>query len=221
MRKTVIILLVATLALLTSCTESDKVYKIGVAQCSKGPWREKVNKEMLAAQHLYEHDVKVSIANSVDDPALQARQIDSLARTGINLMVVAPYEDIQIINDAIARVLKAGIPVISFDRKTSADYTAFIGGNNVEAGLIVGQYIASIVRGERSEVRDQKALVMEITGLLSSTPALERHRGFEEAMKALPEVEYICQKSDWSSDSACYYATQRPKTIGLHLHLLP
>lgn len=198
-------LVVLTLA---ACTESDKVYKIGVAQCSKGPWREKVNKEMLAAQHLYEHDVKVSIANSVDDPALQARQIDSLARTGIDLMVVAPYEDIQIINDAIARVLKAGIPVVSFDRKTSADYTAFIGGNNVEAGLIVGQYIASIVRGERSEVRDQKALVMEITGLLSSTPALERHRGFEEAMKALPEVEYICQKSDWSSDSACYYATQ-------------
>ena len=198
-------LVVLTLA---ACTESDKVYKIGVAQCSKGPWREKVNNEMLAAQHLYEHDVKVSIANSVDDPALQARQIDSLARTGIDLMVVAPYEDIQIINDAIARVLKAGIPVVSFDRKTSADYTAFIGGNNVEAGLIVGQYIASIVRGERSEVRDQKALVMEITGLLSSTPALERHRGFEEAMKALPEVEYICQKSDWSSDSACYYATQ-------------
>ena len=27
-------------------------------------------------------------------------------------------------------------------------------------------------------------------------------------MKALHEVEYICRKSDWSSDSACYYATQ-------------
>ena len=98
--------------LLASCTEK-KVYKIGVAQCSKGPWREKVNREMLAAQHLYEHDVKVSIASSVDDPELQARLIDSLAHTDIDLMVVAPYEDIQIINDAIARVLKAGIPVVS------------------------------------------------------------------------------------------------------------
>ena len=29
--------------LLASCTEK-KVYKIGVAQCSKGPWREKVNR---------------------------------------------------------------------------------------------------------------------------------------------------------------------------------
>ena len=164
---------------------------------------------MLAAQHLYEHDVRVTIANSIDDPELQARQIDSLAKAGIDLMVVAPYEDIQIINDAIARVLKAGIPVVSFDRKTSADYTAFIGGNNVEAGLIVGQYIASISK-------DTKPLVMEITGLLSSTPALERHIGFEKAMKAFPEAEYICRKSDWSSDSACYYATQLIDSLRKH-----
>lgn len=200
MRK-IVIIIIAIITVLTSCSDNESLYKIGVAQCSKGPWREKVNKEMLAAQHLYEHDVKVTIANSVDDPELQARQIDSLAKTGIDLMVVAPYEDIQIINDAIARVLKAGIPVVSFDRKTSADYTAFIGGNNVEAGLIVGQYIASVSRGERP-------LIMEITGLLSSTPALERHIGFEKAMKAFPEAEYICRKSDWSSDSSCYYATQ-------------
>lgn len=148
MRKT-IILIITLIALLTSCSDSENIYKIGVAQCSKGRWREKVNQEMLAAQHLYEHDVKVNIANAIDDPELQARQIDSLATTGIDLLVVAPYEDIQIINDAIARVLKAGIPVVSFDRKTSADYTAFIGGNNVEAGLIVGQYIASIVKDKR------------------------------------------------------------------------
>ena len=195
---------------LTSCSDSEKTYKIGVAQCSKGRWREKVNQEMLAAQHLYEHDVQVTIANSFDDPELQARQIDSLAKTGIDLMVVAPYEDIQIINEAIARVLESGIPVVSFDRKTSAKYTAFIGGNNVEAGLIVGQYIASMVkkRGGRREEGGEKPLVMEITGLLSSTPALERHLGFEKAMKALPEVDYVCRKSDWSSDSACYYATQ-------------
>lgn len=207
MRKT-IILIITLIALLTSCSDSENIYKIGVAQCSKGRWREKVNQEMLATQHLYEHDVKVNIANAIDDPELQARQIDSLATTGIDLLVVAPYEDIQIINDAIARVLKAGIPVVSFDRKTSAGYTAFIGGNNVEAGLIVGQYIASIVRDKKQGTTPKKPLVMEITGLLSSTPALERHIGFEKAMKALPEVDYICRKSDWSSDSACYYATQ-------------
>ena len=199
--RTNILLIIAIAAILTSCSESNIVYKIGVAQCSKGQWREKVNQEMLAAQHLYERDVKVSIANSFDDSNLQARQIDSLAQTGIDLLVVAPNEDTKVINDAIGRVRKAGIPVICFDRKTSADYTAFIGGNNIEAGLIVGQYIAAISK-------DKKPLVMEITGHMGSTPAQERHAGFEKATKAQHEVEYICRKSDWSSDSACYYATQ-------------
>ena len=200
MRKT-ILLIIAVAVILTSCSQSATIYKIGVAQCSKGQWREKVNQEMLAAQHLYEHDVKVSIANSFDNSGLQARQIDSLAQTGVDLIVVAPNEDTKVINDAIARVRLAGIPIICFDRKTSADYTAFIGGNNNEAGQIVGQYVAALSK-------DKKPLVMEITGHLGSTPAQERHAGFEKAMKALPEVEYICRKSDWSSDSACYYATQ-------------
>ena len=50
-------------------------------------------------------------------------------------------------------------------------------------------------------------MVMEITGHMGSTPAQERHRGFDEAMRELPEAEYVCRRSDWSSDSACYYAT--------------
>ena len=125
MRRTIIII-IAILAVLTSCSDDERLYKIGVAQCSKGRWREKVNQEMLAAQHLYEHDVKVSIANSFDDSEWQARQIDSLAQTGIDLLVVAPNVDTQIINDAIGRARQAGIPVICFDRKTSADYTELL-----------------------------------------------------------------------------------------------
>ena len=199
-----VLYLILLSAVLTACTDSEKTYRIGVAQCSKGPWRQKVNQEMLAAQHLYEHDVKVSIANAFDDSEWQARQIDSLAKTDIDLLVVAPNEDAQVINDAISRVRQAGIPVICFDRKTSADYTAFIGGNNVEAGMMVGQYIASITKDEG---RSERLLVMEITGHMGSTPAQERHQGFAEAMRAMPEVEYICRKSDWTSDSACYYAT--------------
>lgn len=203
--KKIAISLLMMLVALTSCSDSDRVYKIGMAQCSKGPWREKVNQEMLAAQHLYERDVKVTIANAFDDSEWQARQIDSLATTDIDLLVVAPNEDTQVINDAIAKVRKAGIPVICFDRKTSADYTAFIGGNNVEAGQIVGQYAGSIVRGEHP-------LVMEITGHMTSTPSQERHQGFEGAMKELSRIEYVCKEGNWSSDEACRIATEQIQT---------
>ena len=195
-------------ALLTSCSNSDRAYKIGMAQCSKGPWREKVNQEMLAAQHLYEHNVQVTIANAFDDSEWQARQIDSLMQTGIDLLVVAPNEDTQVINDAIARVRKAGIPVICFDRKTSADYTAFIGGNNVEAGRIVGEYI--VEKCNNSIIKElEKPLILEITGHMNSTPAQERHQGFAEAMKELTNVEYVCKEGNWSSDEACRITTEQ------------
>ena len=204
LKKLLLFLVVLTL---TACTESEKVYKIGVAQCSKGRWREKVNQEMLAAQHLYEHHVKVSIANSFDDSEWQARQIDSLAQTGIDLLVVAPNEDIKVINDAIGRVRKAGIPVICFDRKTSADYTAFIGGNNVEAGKVAGNYVLSLLSSRSN--KNEKDKVVEITGAMTSSPAQERHEGFLSVMKEHSEVEYICQDADWTSDEACRIAKEQ------------
>jgi ABC-type sugar transport system substrate-binding protein/AraC-like DNA-binding protein len=189
---------------LVGCTNGERTYRIGVSQCSKGQWRDKVNQEMQAAQNLYEHSVKVSIANSYDDVDLQVSQIDSLVQTGIDLLVVAPNQDVASINQAIARVRQAGIPVICFDRKTSGNYTAFIGGNNKEAGMIVGDYVATLVDKEQQS----KPLVIEITGDMTSTPAFERHQGFAQAMEQLPHVDYRCRQSDWSSDGACRIATE-------------
>ena len=47
------LIIISGMALLAGCSDSGKTYKIGVSQCSEGRWREKVNQEMLAAQHLY------------------------------------------------------------------------------------------------------------------------------------------------------------------------
>ena len=64
-------------------------YHIGVSQCSIGYWRSKVNNEMLAAQHLFEQDVKVDIVDCYDQSDEQIRQIDSLVASDIDLLVVA------------------------------------------------------------------------------------------------------------------------------------
>lgn len=107
--------LLGLILLLTSCSESKKIYKIGVSQCSAGPWRDKINNEMLAAQHLYDHDVKVSIVCAYDDTKRQIHQIDSMADAGIDLLVVAPNEA-EPTGEALARIKARGIPVICFDR---------------------------------------------------------------------------------------------------------
>ena len=141
-----LVYLLAALTLLTACND-EKVYRIGVSQCGAGQWREKVNNEMLAAQHLYEQTVEVSIACAYDDTERQIKQIDSLANSGIDLLVVAPNEE-EPVSAAISRVRKLGIPVICFDRKVGGDnYTAFIGGSNVEAGHAIGVNAVDVAKG--------------------------------------------------------------------------
>ena len=199
MRKTIIVMM-ALLAMLTSCSENEKTFKIAISQCGSGRWRDKVNNEMLGAQHLYDQSVKVEIVDAHDDTELQIRQIDSLANADIDLLVVAPNEA-RPISDAIAKVRQKGIPVIYFDRKAETeDYTAFIGGNNVETGKAIGNYVLTLV--EVLPASQSKPIVIEITGAISSSPAQERHEGFLSVMREHGELEYIYKEADWTSDRA-------------------
>ena len=202
-RYTYLYIILLTMLALSSCSEQEKAYRIGVSQCASGQWREKVNREMLAAQHLYDHNARVMIANANDDTQTQIRQIDSLCDAGIDLLVVAPTESAPIA-PAIDRVRKKGIPVIFFDRKAqTSDYTAFIGGDNVEAGRTVGSYAATLA-GQMAPRLQRKPTVLEVTAAMSTSPAQERHEGFASAMQAPAQAQlnYISVEGDWTSDSA-------------------
>ena len=187
------------LVLLVSCSQ-EKVYKIGMSQCGSGQWRDKVNHEMLAAQHLYEQDAEVMVCNANDDTQLQIKQIDSLVSAGIDLLVVAPNEA-KPIAEAITKVRKQGIPVIFFDRKAATDdYTAFIGGSNIEAGEAAGEFFVQQLH--QLPVSGKKPLIMEITGAMSTSPAQERHEGFAKTMTKHEELNYVCKEADWTSEEA-------------------
>lgn len=197
MRKAILFLIISGI-FLAGCSNQEKTYKIGVSQCSHGRWRDKVDVEMLAAQHLYEQDAKVCIAHSYDDTELQVRQIDSLVDAGIDLLVVAPNEA-EPVSKAVERTMQKGIPVICFDRKTANEgYTAFIGGNNVEAGTIVGRYALSLAKDLLALDRGRRVSVIEITGAMSTSPAQERHEGFSKAIAGVAGIDFRTIHSDWT-----------------------
>jgi ABC-type sugar transport system substrate-binding protein/AraC-like DNA-binding protein len=123
---------------------------------------------------------------------------------------VAPNEEAPV-SDAISRIRKRGIPVICFDRKVEDDnYTAFIGGSNVEAGHAMGINAVDVAKG--MVAHGYRPLVLEITATMSSSPAKERHQGFSEAMKGHPELDYIWRSSDWSSEGAYRIAKEQIET---------
>ena len=185
-------------ALATSCSSSDgNKYRIGFSECVGGAWREKVNREMISAQHLYNNVVDVDITNAENNSELQQRQIDSLVASGIDLLVVAPNE-YKAVAPAIIRAREHGIPVILFDRKADTnDYTAYIGGDNIAAGRAMAYYALSIVR-ERGY--RHTPFVLEITGGTTSSPAIDRHKGFSSVMEKAGDVTYSFVNTDWSTE---------------------
>ena len=193
-----LLILFATLTLSTNCTTNYK-YKIGVSQCVGGRWRDKANIEMISAQHLYDTDVKVIIKDADNSNERQCQQIDSLVDEGVDLLVVSP-NDYQALNGSLQRARNKNIPIVFYDRTTALnDYTAYIGGDNVEAGRKMAEYAAMLCR-DSVKTEGRQPIVLEMTGPLEISPAAQRHKGFSEAISRYSDIDYHHVPSKWSYD---------------------
>ena len=187
-------LLLTLLLTILGCTNPKPHYIIGVSQCSADIWREKQNAELRMGAY-FQENVELRFAAAYDSDERQVQQIDSLVDSGIDLLIVAPNQ-VKTISSAIDRAYDKGIPVIVFERKTNSQkYTSFISADNYEMGRIMGEYIASRLHG--------KGRVMEIMGLKGSSPAIERHNGFADALKNYPDITVVATlQGDWTEESA-------------------
>ena len=178
----------------SACSDNNvKKYVIGVSQCSEDIWRDKLNNELVMST--YQHDnVTLKFASANDNDRLQKQQIEQFIKEGVNLLIVSPNQ-IHTISSVIDKAYDAGIPVILFDRKTdSKKYTAFIGADNYEAGHEIGYFIGQQLAG--------KGNIAEICGLQASSPAIERNRGFMDALKSYPNVKVVARGyGDWIKES--------------------
>ena len=192
-------------AAIAACTPDAPKYRIGVAQCSDDIWRSKQNSE-LAMEANFHEGVKLCFASAYDDSQRQIQQIDSLVKSGVDLLIVAPNQ-VESISAAIDRTAESGVPVIVFERKTgSTKYTAFMSADNYEMGFRMARYMAGRLNG--------KGRILEITGLDGSSPAEERHNGFHDALKEYPEMQVISTLiGDWTEQRAYDVVMQNAKNI--------
>ena len=187
-----LIIYMAFLVLLVSCTRQPKKYVIGVSQCSEDIWRDKLNDELKMGEYLNDSLI-VKLASSNDDNVLQNKQVNQFVDEGGDLLIISPNQ-LSAISKAVERAFDKGIPVILYDRKTNSDkYTAFIGCDNYTIGNSMGKFIAQQLNG--------KGRVVEICGLDGSSPALERHRGFMDAIKPYPGIQVVASEGgNWKEE---------------------
>lgn len=191
-RKLHLIIYVAIIVLLTGCAQKPRKFVIGVSQCSEDVWRDKLNDELKMGEYLNDSLI-VKLASSNDDNVLQNKQVNQFIDEGVDLLIVSPNQ-LSAISKSVERAYDKGIPVILYDRKTNSDkYTAFIGCDNYTIGKSMGTFIAQQLHG--------KGRIVEISGLEGSSPALERHRGFMDAIKPYPGLQVVAsEEGNWKEE---------------------
>jgi ribose transport system substrate-binding protein len=151
-----------------------KAYKIGMSQCNLGePWRVQMDADVRAAAAKH-GNLEVIFKDASNDELRQRAHVEEFVSAGVDLIIISPKEAAPL-TDPVAKAFQAGIPVIVLDRRVLGDkYTCYIGADNKKIGKAAGAWLAAKLGG--------KGRVVELKGLMTSTPGQERNSGFREGI---------------------------------------
>jgi ribose transport system substrate-binding protein len=165
-------------------TQEAAGYKwtIGMSQCNLGePWRVQMNQDIKNEATNFP-EIRVVYKDAQNDSLKQRAQIEEFISAGVDLIVVSPKEAAPL-TQPVAVAYEKAIPVIVLDRRVIGDkYTCFIGADNKIIGKAAGRWIVEKLGG--------KGKVVELKGLMTSTPGQDRHTGFREGIEG-SELEVI------------------------------
>ena len=158
-------------------------YVIGVSQCNLGePWRVQMNADILKAA-LAHPELRLVFKDAQNDSLRQRAQVEELVAQHIDLLIISPKEAAPLTRP-VAEVYQKGIPVIVLDRAVDGeDYSTFIGADNRRIGREAGKLARQMLGG--------KGKIVELKGLMTSTPGQQRNKGFRDAIKGQPGLEVV------------------------------
>jgi signal transduction histidine kinase/DNA-binding response OmpR family regulator len=175
-----------------ACTREQKqrYYTIGFSQCVESDdWRKTMLQEMNR-ELAFHPNINFIYRQADGNSQKQVVQANELLQKHIDLLIISPNEG-EPLTPVVEKAYLKGIPVIVVDRKVATPhYTAFIGSDNYEIGKMAGEYAVHLLKG--------KGKIIEITGLPKSSPAIERHNGFADAIKNYPALQVVQQiNGEW------------------------
>jgi ribose transport system substrate-binding protein len=144
------------------------------------------------------YEVKALNADNKTDE--QQSQMDNVINLKPKAIILAAV-DFNALAPYIDKARNAGIPVMIFDRQittTKSDLTSVAG--TVEIGHIAADQIQALLKKKNGAV---KGKVLQVLGDPGDPYTLDIQKGFEEKMKAFPDVKIISQPAmNWEASNA-------------------
>ena len=171
-------------------------YVIGFSQCVESDeWRKTMLEDMKRELSFHTADITFIYRQADGNSQTQISQVTELLQKNIDILIISPNEA-EPLTPIVEETFKKHIPVIVVDRKIATSfYTAYVGGNNYEIGKLAGEYALQLLKpGDK---------ILEITGLPKSSPAIERNKGFSDALKNSPGINISARlNGHWLKDTA-------------------
>jgi ribose transport system substrate-binding protein len=130
------------------------------------------------------------------DPSRQASNIEDLITQGVDI-VAARAEDAGAINASIRAAKAAGIPFITFDRKSdSVAPAAHVGGDSYDQALTTARTFADVLGAAGVEGK-----CIELQGALTDINAIQRSKGWAEIDAERDEISTLTQvPTEWNPE---------------------
>lgn len=138
-------------------------------------------------------DVELFVTDGQGDSAKQASDIESLIARGVKVLTVSA-NSAAALTPSVRAAMRAGIKVVTVDRKVNTAVTAHVGGENKPIGVAAGKLLI--------EKLGNKGAVAEIQGIAGASVTIDRHEGFLEALKGSGVKEVAVQYGDFQREPA-------------------
>ena len=132
------------------------------------------------------HGLKLMVADARDNNAQQLTDLSTFLDEPIDALIVNPTNT-ETVGPGIELANTHNIPVITVDRKSTEGKTiCHIESDNVEGGRMAARLIGRLLHG--------RGRVIELEGIPGTSAAIERGTGFNEAIKAFPEIKVVARE---------------------------
>jgi simple sugar transport system substrate-binding protein len=194
---------VAALTLLSACGEEkggggDAKLVVGFSQIgSESGWRAAETK--MAQQAAQQRGIDLRISDAQQRQENQIKAIRAFIAQGVDAVFIAPV--VATGWDSVLREAKtAGIPVVLLDRTIETSdpslYLSAVTSDTVLEGRVAGDWLVKTVGAKDCRV-------VEIQGTVGSSPAINRKKGFDEAIAKASNVQIVrTQSGDFTRTKA-------------------
>ncbi|MEC5151558.1 substrate-binding domain-containing protein [Cryobacterium sp. GrIS_2_6] len=131
--------------------------------------------------------LQLNIVDAQNDSATQANQLATAASSGAKLVIVNPV-DSDAAGSAVKALNTANIPVIAVDRTVNgATVASLVASDNVAGGKQAAIELATAM--------GEKGSVIDLQGVSGTSASRDRGAGFEEGMKAYPNITVVAKQT--------------------------